>query len=150
MKFIRPLIIASACALSGVTAWAADPAGPADHHPASAASASATPSTASSAAMDGETSSRMDTQMEAMRAMHEKVMSAKTPEARQALMAEHMKTMQDGMSMMSGMAGAAKGGMKGNMPSGMPAGNQMMEKRTEMMQTMMLMMADCMPSPSIK
>ncbi len=57
---------------------------------------------------------RADKQMEAMQEMHQKMAAAKTPEERQALMAEHMKAMQGGMSMMcemgtggAGMAGAA-------------------------------------------
>ena len=37
--------------------------------------------------------------------MHEKFLAAKTPEERQALMAEHMKLMQDGMAMMKQMGG---------------------------------------------
>lgn len=36
----------------------------------------------------------MDQQMKAMQAMHEKMVAAKTPEARQALMAEHMALMK--------------------------------------------------------
>ena len=55
---------------------------------------------------------KMDAQMKTMQAMHEKMMSAKTPEERSQLMAEHMKTMQDGMAMMDGMPGAGMGGMK--------------------------------------
>ncbi|MBH2018787.1 MAG: hypothetical protein I8H91_04345, partial [Burkholderiales bacterium] len=49
---------------------------------------------------------KMDAQMKTMQAMHEKMMNAKTPEERSQLMAEHMKTMQDGMAMMDGMPGA--------------------------------------------
>ena len=37
--------------------------------------------------------------------MHEKMMNAKTPQERSKLMAEHMKAMQNGMSMMEGMSG---------------------------------------------
>jgi len=51
---------------------------------------------------------KMDEQMKAMQAMHEKMMAAKTPEERQALMDEHMKLMQDGMGMMQQM-GAGHG-----------------------------------------
>jgi len=69
------------------------------HHPSGAATP---PSTGASPA-------RMDAQMKAMRAMHEKMMSAKTPEERQALMAEHMKAMRGGMSMMCEMGGSAPG-----------------------------------------
>ena len=101
---------------------------------------------------------KMDAQMKSMQAMHDKMMNAKTPEERSKLMAEHMKTMQDGMAMMDGMSGAGMGGMGGmkGMP-GMPgmggdmgARQQMMEKRMEMMQTMMKMMMDRMPAMPAK
>ena len=35
-----------------------------------------------------------------MKTKHEKMMNAKTPEERRALMAEHMQTMRDSMGMM--------------------------------------------------
>ena len=41
--------------------------------------------------------------------MHQKMMNAKTPAERQALMADHMKAMQGGMAMMKEMHGM--GGM---------------------------------------
>ena len=44
--------------------------------------------------------SKMDAQMKKMREMHEKMIGSKTPEERSRMMAEHMKTMQDGMQMM--------------------------------------------------
>ena len=90
---------------------------------------------------------KMDAQMKTMQGMHEKMMNAKTPEERSKLMAEHMKTMQDGMAMMDGM-----GGMKGmqGMTGDMGARHQMMEKRMEMMQTMMKMMMDRMPAAPTK
>ncbi len=89
---------------------------------------------------------RMDAQMKTMQGMHEKMMSAKTPQERSQLMAEHMKTMQDGMAMMDGMSGAGMGGMTGEMG----AHHQMMAKRMEMMQTMMKMMMDRMPPAPAK
>ena len=95
---------------------------------------------------------QMDAHMKSMQAMHDKMMSAKTPEERNKLMAEHMKSMQDGMAMMEGMSGAGKGGMKGmpGMTGDMGAHQQMMEKRMEMMQTMMKMMMDRMPAAPAK
>ena len=95
--------------------------------------------------------SMMDTQMKAMRAMHDKMMRARTPEERNALMAEHTKSMQDGMAMMGGMGPGGMGGMKampgmGAMPTDMATRQQMMEKRMEMMQSMMQMMMDRMPA----
>lgn len=95
---------------------------------------------------------KMDAQMKTMQGMHEKMMSAKTPEERSKLMAEHMKTMQDGMAMMDGMSGAGMGDMKSmpGMAGDMGARQQMMEKRMEMMQAMMKMMMDRLPATPAK
>ena len=90
---------------------------------------------------------KMDMQMKAMREMHEKMMNARTPDERNKLMADHMKTMQDGMAMMGSMSGAGMGDMK-SMQGNMGAQQQMMEKRMEMMQSMMQMMMDRMPAPA--
>lgn len=92
---------------------------------------------------------KMDAQIKTMQAMHDKMMSAKTAEERSKLMAENMKTMQDGMAMMAGMSGAGMGGMKG-MTGDMGARQQMMEKRMEMMQSMMKMMMDRMQAAPAK
>ena len=95
--------------------------------------------------------------MKAMQEMHQKMMGAKTPEERQALMAEHMKAMQGGMAMMKEMHGmpgmGAPGGMAGmagmgdgkGMPMDMAKRHQMMTDHMAMMQMMMTMMADRMP-----
>ena len=90
--------------------------------------------------------SKMDAQMKKMREMHEKMAAAKGPEERNKLMAEHMKTMQDGMEMMGGMGGM--GDMKGlpGMSGDMPAHHHMMDKRMAMMESMMQMMMDRMPA----
>ena len=102
-------------------------------------------------AMGKMDSNKMDPQMKKMRDMHEKMMAAKTPEERNKLMAEHMKTMQDGMKMMEGMGGGGMSGM-GDMKGGQGAAgdmtghHQMMDKRMEMMQSMMQMMMDRMPA----
>lgn len=97
---------------------------------------------------------KMDEQMKAMQAMHEKMMAAKTPEERQALMDEHMKLMQDGMGMMQQMGASMQGmgGMQGDkgMPANMAERHQMMEKRMEMMQSMMQMMMDRLPATPTK
>ena len=88
----------------------------------------------------------LDSQTKAMQTMHEKMMAAKTPEERNSLMAEHMKSMQDGMKMMEGMSSVGMKGMSG-MSGEMGAHHAMMEKRMAMMQTMMKMMMDRMPAP---
>ena len=94
----------------------------------------------------------LDTQIKRMQAMHDKMMSAKTPEERSKLMADHMKSMQDGMKMMEGMAGPGMAGMQGMQGGmgGMGAHHAMMEKRMAMMQTMMKMMMERLPDPSKK
>ena len=98
---------------------------------------------------------RMDAQMKTMRDMHEKMMSAKTPEERNKLMADHIKSMQDGMAMMNMMGGSGMGGMGGMqggkpMPGDLNQRQQMMEKRMDMMQSMMQMMMDRLPAPANK
>lgn len=88
--------------------------------------------------------------MKAMQDMHQKMMDAKTPEERQALMAEHMKAMQGCMGMMKQMAGKSGGagpGMKG-MPADPQARMDALEQRMDMMQMMMDMMMDRMSSGS--
>ena len=108
----------------------------------------------------------MDERMKAMQEMRDKMASAKTPEERQALMADHMSAMQGGMQMMKAMETPGMGGMgdmagmadKSGKPTmgpkpgtkGMPADmakqHQMMEGRMDMMQTMMEMMMQRMPA----
>ena len=111
----------------------------------------------SAAAMKGNADhmAAMDAQMKAMREMHEKMVNAKTPEERNALMADHMKTMQAGMATLNMMGGAGMGGMgamQGGkpMPGDMNQRQQMMEKRIDMMQSMMQMMVDRMPATPAK
>ena len=108
----------------------------------------------------------MEPRMKAMQEMHQKMVNAKTPAERQALMADHMKAMQGGMAMMKEMHAmhgsgdgrhghdglvmggrAAMGGMadgKG-MPADMAKRHQMMADHMAMMQMMMDMMMDRMP-----
>lgn len=92
---------------------------------------------------------RMDEQMKTMQGMHEKMMRAKTPEERSKLMAEHKKAMQNGMDMMGSMSNSDSCEMKG-MDGAVDMSHQIMAKRMEMMQTMMKMMMDQMPSMSGK
>ena len=72
-----------------------------------------------------------------------------------ALMAEHQKLMQEGMSMMGGMGPGGMGGMGmggapgATSPADVAARQQMMEKRMEMMQSTMQMMMDRLPPPAV-
>ncbi|MFN9506907.1 MAG: hypothetical protein ACK57J_20500 [Rubrivivax sp.] len=111
-----------------------------------------------------------DARRSAMHEMHQKMVNASTPAERQALMADHMKAMQGGMTMMKEMhamhgAGGMGGmGMKGSsggaapmagmgdgkgMPTDMAKRHQMMADHMAMMQKMMDMMADRMPPASM-
>ncbi len=90
----------------------------------------------------------MDSKMKAMDEMHKKMMAAETPEEKRALMAEHMKTMQEGMKMTGNGMASMKG--KDPMPGAMGQHCRMMEKRMAMMESMMQMMMDRMPAPAAK
>ena len=95
----------------------------------------------------------MDAQMKTMHDMHIKMMNAKTPEERQALMADHMKAMQGGMAMMKGMSGmSGMGAMAGQpgMPADMAQHQKMMSQHMAMMQMMMDMMQQRMPASPAK
>jgi len=134
MTSLRTLVCTVALATFSITGFAADPAEHDAHHPASTppkAVAKPAPKASSDQMM------KMDSQMKAMQEMHEKIMAAKTPEERKALMAEHMKMMQDGMSMMNSMMGGGKSGKSTMSP-------EQMQKHMEMMQSMMQMMMDRM------
>lgn len=159
------MIATLALTLAG-TAFAADTTDHDAHHPEAAASAAKAPAVKAAVAKAKTAASKvepamsmMDTKIQAMHEMHEKMLAAKTPEERSALMGEHMKTMQDGMGTMAdmGMMGAMGamggkggmgmgGGMQGQMPLDMATRQQMMEKRMEMMGSMMQMMMDRMPT----
>lgn len=112
------------------------------HHPEGAASAPAVEPPVTAATAGPTKPAEMSARMSAMQDMHQKMMAAKTPEERQALMGEHMKAMQGGMGMMKEMAGKA---MKG-MPADPKARLEAMEQRMGMMQMMMEMMMDRMPA----
>lgn len=147
MKLVRPFSLALALFAAGAPSLAAQHVQHKTHHPAGSASAAA------AKPMPGKTTpemARMANQKKAMQEMHDKMMAAKTPEERSALMAEHMKTMQDGMDMMKGMGGM--GGMEGpkSPPSSMAERQTMMEQRMDMMQTMMEMMVDRLPAAPAK
>ncbi len=170
MKAVRSLVALSLVACVTTLSWAAQPNSQEDdpHHPASAASAptsktlGAKPAATKPSAPRPSVATRqnmvqMDKQMMMMGEMHQKMMNAKTPEERGALMGEHMKMTQDSMSMMnmmggSGMGGPGMGGTQGGKGSAgsMEDRQQMMEKRMDMMQMMMQMMMDAQPAPTTK
>ena len=144
MKSAQFLSLALAIAAVGPSAWAAQPQAHQAHHPADAATVPASKAKSGTAGVE---MARIDAQMKTMGEMHDKMMAAKTPEERNALMAEHMTAMQEGMTMMNGMPAD---GMGGSMKGGMAAHHQMMEKRMKMMQSTMQMMMDRLPAAPAK
>ena len=149
MKTFKTLAaIATVSVITMSPAFAADPPEHSHDHPAAKGANKGAPSKASKEALSG-----MDARMKDMQAMHEKMMAARTPEERSALMAEHMKSMRDGMAMMDkagGMGmnmgmkkdGGAGGGMDMKKSGGAGMSHEMMEKRMDMMQQMMKMMME--------
>ena len=90
---------------------------------------------------------QMDEHMKKMQALHDKMMSATTPDERQKAVDEARKEMQDGMAMMKPMmqgGGMMGGGMVTQKEKSSDAGTQMqmMGKRMDMMQMMMQTMMD--------
>lgn len=128
MKRIHALPLVLALFLAPLSALAVDPPKHDEHHPEAQAEAKKAPAAA------GDQMARMDDKMKTMHEMHEKMMAAKSPEERKTLMAEHMKTMREGMSMMNGMKGGG----------GKPMSPQTMQKQMDMMKMMMQMMMDRM------
>ena len=142
------LVLAIAAAALSTGAFAQSDKDHAAHHPPGASAPAATTQKAHAAAASKKpTPTQVDAQLKAMHEMHEKMAAAKTPEERQALMAEHMKAMQDGMAMMREMHedGGSRSG--GGMDGGMSMGSKTMEKRMDMMEEMMQMMMDHEPAP---
>jgi len=135
MKRICILAAAAAVTLAGCSSFPGSGAKQAaeheTHHPAAEAAPKVDPA-------------KFDQQMKTMQDMHQKMMAAKTPAERAALMKDHMKVMQDGMAMMGQMGGGMPmmdqmGGGMSSMPGGM---QKDMMQHMAMMQMMMQMMVD--------
>lgn len=134
MKLLSILAVSAVVTLAGCSSFPGSGAKQAEeheaHHPPTEAATKVDPA-------------KFDQQMKMMQATHRKMMAAKTPAERAALMKDHMKVMQDGMAMMEQMGG----GM-----SAMPGDSSMqknMMQRMDMMEMMMQMMVDreaAMPS----
>ena len=151
-KTLSALTLAAALAFASTSTLAANhEQDHTEHHPEAPAAVAPAPDMGAKVPPQA-----MQKQMQAMKAMHEKMMTAKPPEERSALMADHMQTMRDGMGMMQKMGqsggmggmggmGASKGGKA--MACDMHESHRMMGMRMEMMESMMQMMMDRMQSP---
>ena len=152
MSHLRQTVLTIALATAAVGAWAQTNAQVDAQQKQHQANVLATEQASAAAPANAGKMSTMDSKMKAMDAMHQKMMAAKTPEEKKALMAEHMKTMREGTKTMGMMGGAGMADKQGKKPmSGdMAEHHQMMEKRMAMMESMMQMMMDQMPAPAAK
>ena len=99
MKFTHSIAAIVGAALVTLSTFAQD--NHQAHHPAGASpTAAETPR--------APTTEGMDAQLKSMQAMHERMVAAKTPAQRKALMAEHMQAMRAGMAMMGAMKDGAE------------------------------------------
>ena len=162
MTFVRTVfsIATLTTATLAASSWAANDGQHDSHHPAAASAVQIAQAAPGNPAMGMGSMGGMGStggmatapgyadHMKAMQQMHEKMLAAKTPAERDALMAEQMQLMQSGMNMMGGMGGM--GGMGAGTAPGKPADmatrQGMMEQRMDMMQSMMQMMMDRMQS----
>lgn len=163
MTSLRNTVLSIAIASASLGAFAQTAAEHTQHHPEEPAKKATKAVTPKAPSKSADSMAAMDNQMKTMREMHEKMMATKTPDERKALMADHMKAMQDGMSMMGkmgsmgampgmgdmkGMGGMGADAKKGGMSMDMMGHHDMMEKRMEMMTTMMQMMMDRLTTPT--
>ncbi|MBD3893482.1 hypothetical protein [Hydrogenophaga sp.] len=108
---------------------------------------------------------RMDQHMTAMQDLRTRMAGAKTPAQREALWAEHSRLMQEGMTLMGGMGPGGRGmgmgmggmgmggmGMRGGPGASLDAETRqlMLERRMEMMQSMMQLMMDRQAAPAAR
>ena len=130
-------IVSVAAALAAATAVFACPTAPTMPMGAAATGSMASPD--HRAAMQAQTKTMHD--------MHTRMLNAKTPEERQAMMAEHLKAMQLGMGMMKGMDRMDK---PMAMPAEMGQHHDMMTQHMAMMRMLMDMTAQRMPAAPAK
>ena len=143
MKTSLAVAVGTAFLLAAGMPWAQDAQAPASNP------AAMVPQSGSPMGM-GSQMAQMDEHMQMMKTLHEKMMSATTPEARQIVMDKQREEMQGCMAMMNemkkgnGKMGAMGGGMMEQkaMPSDANAQMQMMQKRMDMMEMMMQTMMD--------
>ena len=150
MSHFRQTVLTLALAAASIGTWAQTDTDHEQHHSktTTATEVSAKQSAKKPVRMDLMTA--MDNKMKTMHEVHEQMLSAKTPEERNALMAKHMTAMREGMESTRMMGPDGMGTMKGekHFPRSSKEREQMMEKRMEMMELMMQMAMDRMPAPA--
>src|SRR5690606_10379821 len=103
MPYIRQTLLALCVTVASLGALAQNPEVHKRRNPENTLSSTVNVNKTTTGKMNPGKMAAMDQHMKAMQAMHEKMMAAKNPQERQKLMAEHMKLMQGGISMMKQM-----------------------------------------------
>ena len=137
MKRIHIFVTAAGVALAGCSSFPGPSARQADDHDGHHPAAESAPQ------VDAASSDQQMKAMHEMREMHRKMMAAKTPAERAALMKDHMKAMQGGMAMMGQMGARMQIQRDGKPPmADSPSYRENMMQRMNMMEMMMQMMVD--------
>lgn len=155
-QWIPAVVGAAALSLTCIAA-AQTAADHTQHHPepASSAAPAATPPTEQAPPAMPQMQQHMREHMVTLQTLHKRFAAAQTPAEREALMADQMKAMQDGMDMMKHMGGMGGMGGMGSMGGNARAGAAPMDPAQHqpskelcmgMMQNMMDMMAQRMPA----
>jgi hypothetical protein len=156
MKLTIPIAVSTAFIFAAGYAWGVD-----EHHPdAKAPTAKSAPASAVKAPAPAATVRKMQDNVKTLQGQLDRIAKAKTDEERQRAIADHMKTMQENMGLARSMQpemkmdcpmmGSGMGNGMGMMGGAGPEGMQQMEKRMDMMQTMMEQMSRRMDAVQAK
>jgi hypothetical protein len=137
MKRIHIFAAVAVVSLAGCSSFPGPSARQADEHDGHHPGAESAPQ------VDAARGDRQMKAMHEMQEMHQKMMAAKTPAERAALMKDHMKAMQDGMAMMGQMGARMPIQRDGKAAmTDRPSHRENMMQRMDMMEMMMQMMVD--------
>lgn len=157
MQASTHLVAALALAIVPLAATAQTPADHEQHHPGAAA-----PASPSSATAPEQSVAAMDRHLQRMRDASRRLADARTPRERQALLHEHRLLMQQGLQLMAPMRAMPKAAMGAAGGAGMPDGmgpqmmgammerHALMDKRMELMQTVLQMLLEQIDAPAAK
>ena len=165
MISMRTLSMAAAGLVFTASGYSAEPIDHSAHHAEADAAGGAMNMDDGDATMTNM-NQQMDDHLKLMHEMHVKMTAAQTPAERNALLAQHLKVMQDGMDMMNAMMakddmaamqdmhgmkdmhgmGKSRDG-KAPMATDMAMHHSMMKQHMQMMHSMMQMMIDALPQP---
>lgn len=157
MQASTHLVAALALAVAPWAATAQTPADHEQHHPGAAA-----PASPSSTAAPEQAVAAMERHLQRMREASRRLADARTPQERQALMNERRRLMQEGLQLMGPMRAMPQAAMGAAGGAGMPDGmgpqmmgammerHAWMDKRMEMVQSVLQMLLEPIDAPAAK